>query len=131
MPPLRERGDIAVLASELMRKRARGAGLAPRPLQPDQLERLAAHSWPGNVRELESVLTRFLVSGEIRLTEPPGSGERAENGALDLRSRLAHRRSDSVADAMRRAKGNKIKAAELLGVSRAHLYRILQNTGCS
>jgi DNA-binding NtrC family response regulator len=57
VPPLRERrGDIGVLARELLRQLAREMG--PRTLTPAALARLSAYDWPGNVRELRNVLCR-------------------------------------------------------------------------
>jgi DNA-binding NtrC family response regulator len=61
--------------------------------------------------------------------EPPGTDEGTEEEMLDLRSRMERGRSVSVAHALREAGGNKTKAANLLGISRAHLYRILSDTG--
>jgi DNA-binding NtrC family response regulator len=63
VPPLRERrGDIAVIARELLRQLA--ADVGPRTLTGGAFARLASHNWPGNVRELRNVLCRAADSVE-------------------------------------------------------------------
>src|SRR5271156_1772550 len=57
VPPLRERrGDIGVIARELLRQLASDVGT--RQLTASAIARLAVHNWPGNVRELRNVLCR-------------------------------------------------------------------------
>lgn len=63
LPPLRERrGDIPLIASELLARVASGAG--PKTLTNEALQALAAHDWPGNVRELRNVLERSALWAE-------------------------------------------------------------------
>jgi transcriptional regulator with GAF, ATPase, and Fis domain len=63
IPPLRQRrGDIALLARELLDRLASDHGLRSTPqLGEAALTALAAHDWPGNVRELRNVLERALL----------------------------------------------------------------------
>jgi len=62
LPPLRERGDDAViLAASMVEKLARAMGRAPSPLPEDAARRLRAYAWPGNVRELRNVVERALI----------------------------------------------------------------------
>ena len=99
------------------------------------LTRLFAHSWPGNVRELMSVLEAavFSVEGQwirpIDLVFMPAIGSRpVESGAQaaapnDLSLDAITRRHVSAVLSL--AGGNKKRAANLLGISRSTLYRLL------
>jgi two-component system, NtrC family, response regulator HydG len=92
---------------------------------------LARHSWPGNVRELENVIGSacMMASGETidvgDLPEYMRQGPTTEagegEGALTL-DQVERIHTLRVLDSVH---GNKVRAAELLGVSRAKLYRIL------
>jgi DNA-binding NtrC family response regulator len=92
---------------------------------------LARHSWPGNVRELENVLGSACMMNEgetidvgdlpeyIRERQPCEAQPEESLATLEQVERThALRVLESVS-------GNKVRAAELLGVSRAKLYRIL------
>ena len=141
IPPLRlRREDIALLAQSLLDRICARYQHRPVVLGPGTLARLLQHSWPGNVRELASVLETALleaVNGVIRpgdLALPnnslaPGfdsiaevhSALRPENLALDA---VIRHHVQYVLDLNR---GNKLRAARQLGISRSTLYRILGN----
>ena len=96
---------------------------------------LARHSWPGNVRELENVLGSacMMTEGDTidvgdlpeylrERQEADASVETQEGEAL---STLEQVERAHTLRALESVGGNKVRAAELLGVSRAKLYRIL------
>jgi DNA-binding NtrC family response regulator len=98
---------------------------------------LARHSWPGNVRELENVLGNacMMTEGETidigdlpeylrekQAADDPGSGTLL---TLEQMERVHTLR------ALESVGGNKVRAAELLGISRAKLYRILGESDVS
>jgi len=69
VPPLRARSmDVSKLAKLLTERVAARAGVPPRSIEPDALDRLRLHPWPGNVRELENALERVMV-----LSPTPGA----------------------------------------------------------
>jgi DNA-binding NtrC family response regulator len=136
IPPLRERrDDLPLLAAHfLARIRERGVARVE-GVDPHALGLMLDYPFPGNVRELENMLEG------ISLTLPP---DRATIRADDVRAWLRRRGSAgapavqgpslrlhdleawAISEALTRTKGNKRKAAELLGISRDTLYRKLQ-----
>lgn len=136
IPPLRQRReDIAPLAQNLLNRICARYQQHAVVLGPGALARLLQHNWPGNVRELASVLESALleaVDGVIRADDLPvpaaseASQEpmqflRPENLSLDV---VIRNHVQSVLDLNR---GNKLRAARQLGISRSTLYRILGN----
>ena len=136
IPPLRQRReDIAPLAQGLLDRICARYQQRPVMLGPGALARLLQHNWPGNVRELASVLEAALleaVDGVIRagdLAVPTGLDAqpelqpllRQENLSLDA---VIRHHVQSVLDLNR---GNKLRSARQLGISRSTLYRILGN----
>ncbi|MDD5296150.1 MAG: sigma-54 dependent transcriptional regulator [Rhodocyclaceae bacterium] len=135
VPPLRaRREDIVALARHFLREAALAIG-SPLPLLPAEVEQqLSTYAWPGNVRELRNVLERAVILSEdgrlsTRLLPPemagtsspvavaPGGGPvatLAEVEAAHIRTVLAH------------CKGNKTRAAELLGIARLTLRNKLK-----
>ncbi|MGD0682180.1 MAG: helix-turn-helix domain-containing protein [Terracidiphilus sp.] len=136
IPPLRmRREDIAPLAQSLLDRICIRYQQRPVLMAPGTLARLLQHNWPGNIRELASVLETALleaVNGIIRpddLALPSGlespSDPRPEGRAdsLNLDAVIQHH-VQYVLDLNR---GNKLRAARQLGISRSTLYRILGN----
>ncbi|MBI3981545.1 MAG: sigma-54-dependent Fis family transcriptional regulator [Gemmatimonadetes bacterium] len=131
VPPLRERrGDIPELAEHLMSKAARAAGRPPPLLAPEALELLLAHAWPGNVRELENCLTRAVVlaTGNVIRREHLAIGMPAAPARL---ASLDEVEAAHVAQVLRAVGGNRTRAAEVLGVSRPRLRRLIERHGLS
>ena len=132
IPPLRERGgDILLLAAEFLKVyegRSEGVRYS---LGPDAMRIIENYPWPGNVRELQNVI-QFAVaqsqrSDHRRTAAPPDPCRGCATPHVDRRrpqlSRVA------VEQALRETRGNRVKAARLLGVSRATLYRFFSAAG--
>ena len=127
VPPLRERaGDLPLLASTLARRAAAAVGRPEPVLAPDALAALARHAWPGNVRELENCLTRAVVvaSGDVIRAEPLVLGSAATEGPGKLGT-LDEVERDHVLRVLSATRGHKARAAQILGISRPRLDRIL------
>ena len=136
IPPLRQRReDITVLAQSLLDRICARYQQRPVLLGPGALARLLQHNWPGNVRELASVL-------ETALLEADNGVILAQNLALPLEpdpqmiQQPATRLDNLSLDAVIRHhvqyvldlnRGNKLRAARQLCISRSTLYRILGN----
>lgn len=88
---------------------------------------LVGHKWPGNVRELENILTRFIVTGRLMtLDTSPTSRQDADRAPRPLKQRIQSQTAMEIQAALEQSGGNKRRAAELLGISRAHLYRLMR-----
>jgi DNA-binding NtrC family response regulator len=143
LPALRHRvEDIPQLVAHFLEKlRARSAhGI--RHVAPDALEALARHGWPGNVRELENVVHRSVLAArgdQIELADLPPD-LRAEGDAPASRAATLGDDDDDLVDArgvvplreleerairnaLRVTRGSVGRAAKLLGIGRATLYR--------
>ncbi len=108
VPSLRERsGDIRALIHHL----------SSAPIEEAALEILERHLWPGNIRELRNVLERAALFS---------NGESIAPRHLDLGDGRVAPVDDDVLAAMRRNGGDKRRAAQDLGISRATLYRRLR-----
>jgi DNA-binding NtrC family response regulator len=133
VPPLRERGDdVALLAEHFARRYGTAAGKPVEGFAPGTLAALRAYAWPGNVRELEHAIERAvaLARSTLLLPEDLPADVRAETKhAPELppnRMTLEELKRWYVALVLDEAGGNKVRAAELLGIDRRTLYRILE-----
>jgi transcriptional regulator of acetoin/glycerol metabolism len=125
VPPLRDRAaDLPTLVAELTsatHRRARWSAEA--------LDVLARRSWPGNVRELANVVQRTLINsaGLIRVADLP-LDVRQEAGRRRL-TRMERAERDAIMQALETSRGNKVIAAQELGISRSSLYRKIERYG--
>ena len=138
MPPLRERtGDIALLTGRLLERIARERGRATPRVDVEVLDVFERYSWPGNVRQLENVLQRVaLLAGDHPVTVATIAsdeglrrtflGEASSPGPL---LSLAKSEEDQIRRALKESGGNRERAAKMLGISRATVYRKLKEYG--
>jgi two-component system response regulator PilR (NtrC family) len=134
LPPLRERReDIPLLAEHFLAKYGDQMGKAITGISKEAMDRLGRHDWPGNIRELENVLERAVAletTPTILLESLPpalrGDGVRAASpmaadalpaGGIDLEAHVKEIERGYIAQALERAGGVQVKAAELLGMS--------------
>lgn len=143
LPPLRERGgDITVLAYYFLNKFAEEFGKQITEIDGAVVERLLQHPFPGNVRELQNIMERAVAledQGQVTLSSLPPALRSAmprvqssptptdslpEDG-LDLDAELEQLERHLFTLALRRTKGRKKAAAELLHLSfRTFRYRL-------
>jgi DNA-binding NtrC family response regulator len=139
LPPLRERmEDIPELAMWLLRRLPLLYGAGIERISEDAIARLQAHQWPGNVRELDGVLKRAVLQCDgtvmraehLTALEETGTAEQAMSEAAGT-ARLQDVVEQHVLRVLRNCGGNKLRAAELLGISRSTLYRMLDSSASS
>jgi len=133
IPPLRERReDIPLLAEHFAQKHGRAEGSA---ISPEARELLVAYDWPGNVRELENAVARALAlnpSGVVIPEDLPDAIRLAQTEPAPVplpppgdRPTLAELERRYASQVLGQTGGNKTRAAEILGIDRKTLYRIL------
>ncbi len=131
VPPLRERlTDLPMLVEHLVRRAAEDLHRTPPVVAREAMETLLRHDWPGNVRELENTLTRAVVLTTGNVIRPEHVAPRVDTteSADDLES-LEQLERRQVTRVLHVTQGNKTKAAEILGVSRPRLNRLLEKYG--
>lgn len=137
LPPLRERsGDIRLLAEHFVAELAARHGVAAPVFAQSVLKRLARYDWPGNVRELRNLIERcvVLMAGRTIQSADIPDAWLADTGAPETQLgvqlppegvSLESVEVNLMQQALKRAGGNRSRAAELLGVTRdTFLYRL-------
>ncbi len=122
LPPLRERRkDIPLLVEHFIADLRAEIGKPVRHVSNAAMRVLTGYGWPGNVRELRSALEFAVIRARGSSIEPSDLPPELEAAPAD--SEEAERRR--YEDALQSSGGNRTRAAELLGVSRATFYRRL------
>ncbi len=128
LPPLRDRKiDLPLLSEHFLQEARERYGKKRLKISNKAMSLMLDYRWPGNVRELQNAIQFAIVKSSSRVISP-------DDLPLELRDleNICVRRGpsrkldvDSVRSALERSGGNKVKAAKLLGVGRATLYRFL------
>jgi len=131
LPSLRDRiSDLPLLARHFVRRASLELAQQEPALPDETLAVLLTHAWPGNVRELENCLTRAVVlaTGGVIRPEHLGMGTDAAVPSNAFPT-LAELEREHVQRALALTGGNRTRAAEVLGVSKPKLYRLLEKHG--
>jgi DNA-binding NtrC family response regulator len=146
MPPLRERPeDIPLLVRHFVQKICASENLAVKQVHPESLDRLSRYSFPGNVRQLENAVEMAVaLSGRREILSPadfpipsgnlhkpapasaPASVAVPETG-LDFERTVGAFEWSILEQAMRKAGGNKKRAADMLRLKRTTLSAKLRS----
>jgi two-component system, NtrC family, response regulator PilR len=134
LPPLRERReDIELLAQHFLDKYAEQMDKTISGLARETMLLLQQYDWPGNIRELENVIERAValettptilpdslpptIRGEAARASGQPAVETIPNSGFDLEAHVQEIERNYIAQALERAGGVQVKAAELLGMS--------------
>ena len=134
LPPLRERReDIPLLAEHFLAKYSEQMGKNVSGLSHESMDFLASYDWPGNIRELENVIERAValegtpailpdslpeqIRGELPRSTAAPTAEALPQSGFDLEAHVQEIERGYIAEALKRAGGVQVKAAELLGMS--------------
>jgi DNA-binding NtrC family response regulator len=153
VPPLRDRlEDVPLLAEHFLSKFRFQMGRRVRGFAPEALAALSRYPWPGNVRELRNAIEHAVVLGEGELlglgdlpphvVQPRAAREapaRPREEAAPPEAQPAPARAaaaslrdverQAIVDALAATRGNKVRAASMLGIDRSTLYKKLKEYG--
>jgi transcriptional regulator with GAF, ATPase, and Fis domain len=144
LPALRERtDDVLMLADHFLSEFAGRMGRSEAGLSAEARDLLLAHRWPGNIRELQNAIERALIladgglisAAHLGIVAPAPTAAVSLSGPAAVPSpppviqSLAEVEKQSILEALRRAKGNKSRAAVALGLGRTQLYTRLRRFG--
>ncbi|MEO0137377.1 MAG: sigma-54 dependent transcriptional regulator [candidate division WOR-3 bacterium] len=133
LPPLRERKeDIIPLAEHFLKEIAREYHKEIVGIAPAAMELLKNYHWPGNIRELRNAIEKAIIITRATYLQPEdislgktGMIEE-ETLPLDYNKAITRVEMDLVKRALQQTQGNQTRAAELLGVSRNFLIRLMK-----
>ena len=135
LPPLRERREDIPLLVEHFIKESNGKKGDKKKLSEKALRQLMGYSYPGNVRELKNIIERALMLCESNLisykdlklevrrdTKEDQAPSNDRGQELTLESKKERMERETILEVLKQVKGNKLKAARLLNISRSTLY---------
>ena len=134
IPPLHERReDIPILAQHFLAEHSASCGKQVDEISTEAMRMLIGYDWPGNVRELQSAIEFAVVRCQRDVLEPgdlppevlDSSGSLPADTAPVARIEEGAITRGEILEALRRCGGNRTRAAKRLGISRATLYRRL------
>ena len=136
------REDIPMLAHHFLQKCSAGIMRAVRGVLPETMTLLMQYRWPGNVRELENAIERAVSLSRGPLLTPddlPASLRRTELSVKETAGAIGHNDEGCLSleevekrhliRVLKETKGNKVKAAKILGIDRRTLYRMAGRFG--
>lgn len=141
VPPLRERStDIGLLIEHFVEIAAQQHSLQAVSFSPEALKVLKAYSWPGNVRELKNLCERLTIlcnfqRGSLGVENLPLNIRGGQSAATPVTPaatplNLGQTERDLILQALEQTRGNRTRAAKLLGISRyTLLYRMKKYFG--
>ncbi len=145
LPPLRERpSDVPPLVQHFIEKICRDEELATKQISHETLGRLAGHDWPGNVRQLENAVEKAIVFSGQRMVLLPGdfplpprrhpvvyAGTQSmiavPDQGLDFERTVESIELNILEQALKKTRGNKKLAAQMLGLKRTTLTAKLKS----
>lgn len=137
IPPLRARPeDIRILAEYFLAKDEIKLGKKGLRFSEKAMELLQTYTWPGNVRELENAVVRAITLSEGLILPghlPAGIYEGVQQPLKEAFPAIENycmsfeeMEKRSIEEALRSCQGNRVKAAQLLGIARSTLYRKME-----
>jgi len=134
VPPLRERkDDIPLLAASFLKELAQENGKKIEGIHEKARSRLYSYEWPGNIRELRNCIESAVVmcqSNMITVEDlPPALRDTADEGWINIRLGASMEECEQIIirGTLSHCKGNKTKAADMLGIGRKTLLRKLDD----
>ena len=124
-------GDVELIASKLIERMNTQGGRQIARIAPSALAAMTEYAWPGNVRELRSALEYAYVIGDgstlVESDLPPEVA--GDESAPPPVTAIEGSEVERIREALARGGGNRVRTAELLGISRATLWRRMRAHG--
>jgi transcriptional regulator with PAS, ATPase and Fis domain len=119
--------DMPKLADEFARQFAVRSGRSSVRISNEALDMLATYDFPGNVRELRNIIEHAVVTAVADVITPADLPDYLKSTARLMHSRkskpsLADIEAVYIREVLEHTRGNKTRAAEILGISRKNLY---------
>jgi transcriptional regulator with AAA-type ATPase domain len=129
VPALRFRvEEIGEIALTILHRRAAGRSVR---LSHQVLRILEGYAWPGNIDELEDVVRYVLTRKPVGEIQPPDLPPVCFQGRSTRLSMLETAQCEAIIQALYESRGNRYKAAAMLGIARSTLYRKIDAFGIS
>ncbi len=129
VPALRYRADeLGDIALNILHGLSGGRSLR---LSLQVIRVLEGYAWPGNVRELEDVLRYVVARKPVGVVQAPDLPPSCFTGRAPRMSMLEAAQCDAIIQALYESRGNRYKAAAMLGIARSSLYRKIDAFGIS
>ncbi len=145
IPPLRDRRDDIMPLAQYMIRREIGPNRQAPTILPEVQVAMERYPWPGNVRELENAIRHaltFVADGQITMEVLPAkitrqasrdtlvelAGEKDPENLRSLKSYVRNREMEYISHVLKQVGDDKEKAAKILKVSLATLYRKIPNS---
>ncbi len=133
MPSLRQRReDIPLLINHFLERFRSTLSSGVTGVSIEVMELFMCHAWPGNVRELKHVLEHACIlcrTGEIQLQHVPAELQHCETQDSSPQPGASALTRSALVEALQQTGGNKARAARVLGIGRATLYRKIDEFG--
>jgi DNA-binding NtrC family response regulator len=154
LPPLRMHAeDIPLLTNYFLSRHCNEMKKPLVTVPPETMEGLLKYSWPGNVRELENLLKRALLLSKSNVITPdlisaeinsssailPGTSEKNQSGLLPdnldeyegklFKHVIEKVEKELIEKTLEAMKGNQVRTAKMLGISRAMLHERMERFG--
>ena len=135
LPPLRDKlGDIADLLTYFLKKHSPEGQPVKKPGK-GLVSHLMSYSWPGNIRELENSVERAIVLTDEEELPPEAFPFEISQAPIEfnvgstLKEASDSFRTTFISNTLKSTGGNRTKAAQVLGVQRSYLSRLLKELG--
>lgn len=135
IPPLRKRlDDLPGLVEHLIQRHDLEMNTTYKGVDSATMRILMSFPWKGNVRELDNVLERAMILGDGEWIKPADlPGQQTDAGEFNSEDNLSAAidlyEKSHIERTLNKAAGDKMRAAELMGLSLSTLYRKLEKLG--
>ena len=137
LPPLKDReGDIPLLSHHFLALKNEAMKKGLREIDREAMDLMCQYSWPGNVRELENVIERAVALGSGTTVSTEDLPDYIRNLSIETYRQsasaiptLEEQEKRYILWVIKKSEGNKTRAARIMGIDRASLWRKIKRYG--